>query len=328
MDNIREWISDNLRYILLGLALILVIVLAVFGIRMIGRIANGGTPTTKPAPTEVQTDASSDVIVETEPTQPASTEPLTKDDAKVLTAMQAYYNARTNGDTETLRKLNPSITEKELADLKGSYVEGYNSITTYSRAGLTAGSYVVYVCFDGKVRDIDTQVPSLVAFYLMSDESGSLYIADTKDDTQVQAFLKESRETAEVQQLISTVQQSLESARNSDPALDEFMETQNKGQSDDGSGEPESEAEQGESSEIVAIDNCNVRTEPNTDSDENIIGSLYTGDTAAKTGETDDGWTIIEFNGETAYVSSDYVATPEEAQAQQGANDFAPGGGE
>lgn len=332
MNNIREWISDNLRYILLGLALILVLAVAVFGIRAISNIANGGSSSNGSAPkqTEAQTaaptDAPSDVIVETEAEQNTAAQPLTKDDAKVLTTMQAYYNARVNGDTETLRKLDPSMTDLELAKLKNSYVEGYNNITTYSRPGLTEGSYVAYVCYDGKVRDIDTMVPSLIAFYLMSDESGSLYIVDTEGDAQVEAFLNQSQQTEDVQQLISSVQQNLQSARGSDPALNEFMEEQEKNQQGGGS-EPESETEAGESSEVVAIDNCNIRTEPNTDSDENIIGSLYVGDTATKTGETDDGWTIIDFNGETAYVSSDYVTTPEEAQQMLEADYFAPGDG-
>lgn len=323
MNNIREWISDNLRYILLGLALILVLVIAVIGIRAISNIANGRSPIAAPVQTEAQTNAPSNVIVETETTEPAAANSLTKDDAKVLTTMQAYYNARTNKDTETLRKLDPSMTELEEKRLASSYVESYNNITTYSKAGLTDGSYVVYVCYDGKVRDIDTMVPSLFAFYLMTDENGSLYIAKTNGDAQIEAFLEESRQTQEVQQLINSVQQSLQEARNADPALEQFMAQQESSQN---GGQAEQQTENGgggEQSQIVAIDSCNVRSEPNTDTSDNIIGSLEPGDTAVKTGDTGDGWTIIDYDGTTAYVSSDYVTAAEDAQ--QGGDDAASG---
>lgn len=36
----------------------------------------------------------------------------------------------------------------------------------------------------------------------------------------------------------------------------------------------------------------------------------------------------IDYNGETAYVSSEFVASPEEAQAQEEASYYAPGAAE
>ena len=35
LDNFREWLSDNLRYILLGLAILIVLVILFFGIKAI-----------------------------------------------------------------------------------------------------------------------------------------------------------------------------------------------------------------------------------------------------------------------------------------------------
>ena len=35
MDNFREWLSDNLRYILLGLAVILLLIIAFFAIKLV-----------------------------------------------------------------------------------------------------------------------------------------------------------------------------------------------------------------------------------------------------------------------------------------------------
>ena len=44
MDNFREWISDNIRYILLGLAGILVLVIVIFAARWIKDTVGGKDP--------------------------------------------------------------------------------------------------------------------------------------------------------------------------------------------------------------------------------------------------------------------------------------------
>ena len=42
LDNFREWLSDNLRYILLGLAILAVLLILFFGGRAIFRALNSG----------------------------------------------------------------------------------------------------------------------------------------------------------------------------------------------------------------------------------------------------------------------------------------------
>ena len=51
LDNFREWLSDNLRYILLGLAILAVLLILFFGGRAIFRALNSG-----PAQEEQQTE--------------------------------------------------------------------------------------------------------------------------------------------------------------------------------------------------------------------------------------------------------------------------------
>lgn len=319
MDNIREWISDNLRYILLGLALILVLAIAVIGIRAISNIAAGKSPVVDLQQTETESETTKDVIVETD-AQPASTGTLQENDGRVLTVMTSYYSARTNGDTETLKKLDPSLTDQELTELTDGYVEKYEDIRTYSLQGRAAGEYVVYVCYNGKVVNIDTRVPSLTQFYLKSDEEGSLYIYDYDGDTDTEAYLEETRKTSEVQDLIASVKQECDEAENSDPALKEFMSQY--GSTQEGATGQSSDGENS-GNEMVAIDECNIRTEPNTECE--VLAVLYIGETVTKTGETDDGWTVIDYNGQTAYIKSEFLSAAEDAQAADEADYFAPG---
>lgn len=328
MDGIKEWISDNLRYILLGVAIVLVLVVAVLGVRTISNFAKGNGGTQKEPQTEAATTANTDVIVETENQNPSAGK-LVQNDAKVLTMMTAYYTARTNKDTETLKKLDPSIdTAQEQANLDSSYVESYSNIKTYSAAGPQQGSCVVYVCYDGKVKDINTLVPSLTQFYLKSDESGNYYIADPTGDTQAEQFIEEMRKSTEVQQLIDTVAKNCESAENSDPVLKDFMSKYGNSQEEKTPAETNGSTDQnkGEGTEMVAIEPCNIRGEANTEAE--IVGSLFVGDTIIKTGETDDGWTMVDLDGQTAYIKSELLATPEEAEAQKEADYFAPSAAE
>ena len=303
MDDIREWISDNLRYILLGVALIVVIILAVTGIRAISHLGKGGSSSPK-TETETETSASTDTIVDGDA---ASTSTLIQNDADVLTVMTSYYAAKTNKDLETLKKLDPSIDEtEEKANLDSSYVESYSNIKTYSKQGPTEDSCVVYVCYDGKVQNIDTLVPSLTQFYLKKDAEGSYVITDPTGDQAAESFIEETRKSTEVQNLIDTVNKQCEDAKNSDPVLKEFMSKY--GNSQDGEAETETEAQSEEPTEMIANDSCNVRSEPNTESDDNVIGGLYMGDTVTKIGETDDGWTEIDYNGQEAYVKSEFLS--------------------
>ena len=51
----------------------------------------------------------------------------------------------------------------------------------------------------------------------------------------------------------------------------------------------------------------NVRKGPSTDSDR--IGKLDPGVTVNYTGDYDDSWAIIQYNGQEAYVSKEYLTT-------------------
>ena len=307
MDDIREWISDNLRYILLGVALILVIILAVTGIRAISHLGKGSSSAKNE--TETETSASTDTIVD----GAASTGTLVQNDADVLTVMTSYYTAKTNKDLDTLKKLDPSLDEtEEKANLDSSYVESYSNIKTYSKQGPTDDSCVVYVCYDGKVQNIDTLVPSLTQFYLKKDADGSYVITDPTGDQAAENFIEETRKSTDVQNLIDTVNKQCEDAKNSDPVLKEFMSKY--GNSQDGEAETETEAQSEGPTEMVANDSCNVRTEPSTDSDDNVIGGLAVGDTVTKISETDDGWTEIDFYGQNAYVKSEFLSSADAAE--------------
>ena len=72
MDDFREWVSDNLRYMLLGLAIIIMLVLLFFGIRFLTSVF-GGSGEQKNVQEQQQEDPV--VIVDPETTEEPTAEP-------------------------------------------------------------------------------------------------------------------------------------------------------------------------------------------------------------------------------------------------------------
>ena len=68
MDDFREWLSDNLRYIMLGVGIILVLVLIFFGIRFISNLVG-----TDVKDSEIQTEQDVDAVTETPTPTPEET---------------------------------------------------------------------------------------------------------------------------------------------------------------------------------------------------------------------------------------------------------------
>ncbi len=319
MGNFMEWLSDNLRYFILVILLGVVLAGGFFGIRAIRSIGSGNSDTTKETQakmTESSTEADSDVIVS------ESNKGLVQNDAKVLTVMTSYYTAKTNKDIETLVKLDPSINQaQEIENLENTYVEGYSNIKTYSKNGPEEGCCVVYVCYDGKVRDINTLVPSLVQFFLRTDDQGNYYISDPEGDPAATEFVEETKKSPEAQKLINQVNTAYEQAKASDPVLKEFMDKYSGQNSSDKEEKDGKEKEEPDSKDkvdskrqwMIANDTCNVRAEANTDSD--VIGALMYGQDIEAIGKSG-GWYKIDYNGTEAYVSQDFLSTEEEFNSE------------
>lgn len=64
---------------------------------------------------------------------------------------------------------------------------------------------------------------------------------------------------------------------------------------------------------VYATGDVNIRTGPGTDYEK--VGVLAVGESAHRTGVTDTDWSRIEWEGDTCYVSSNYVSTEEPAPA-------------
>ncbi|MCM1253543.1 MAG: glycoside hydrolase family 25 [Clostridium sp.] len=59
--------------------------------------------------------------------------------------------------------------------------------------------------------------------------------------------------------------------------------------------------------QVTAKMETNLRTEPSTASDDTIVGKLYNGETLTRIAVGDNGWSQLDYNGQTVYAVSSYL---------------------
>lgn len=301
MDDFREWLSDNLRYILLGLAIILVIVLAFFAVKLVSGLGK----TEKPVQTESQQKA---VDLETEDqsgSESETSEALVQNDPAILETVQKYYTAVGNKDIETLKQIVETLDEKDQQAIENNdVIESYNNISVYSKNGPVEGSYVVYAYYEGKLAGFETAVPSLMGLYLCTREDGSLYVADWDSDESVTAFIEKQKSEPDVKALIDRVDQACKDAEDSDPELKAYMDSLEVPETE--SVIPQGNEAGVEVNKLVqAKEACNIRSDSREDAD--IVGSLSEGETITRLRKLDNGWSEVRLSDGFGYVRSDLL---------------------
>ena len=313
-DDFREWLSDNLRYILLGLAVILVIIILFCIVRLVTSGSRKGPANEQPGQTNTKVESVTENEGSDEPANqaPTSTESLSRNDAAILTLVQKYYDAVAAKDVATLSQIvspwNDSVQESILAN---DVIEKYNNITTYSKQGLDAGAYVVYVYFEGKVADYETLVPSLSRLYVTTSDGGDLVISyGSSLDSDVADYINTVSADDDVRALREDVNRQYEEALASDPDLKAFIDTLDTGSADENAAEEETEEEQPATpTEMTAIAGLNIRETPSTSA--NILGSVANGTNVTILEDAGDGWVKIHYTAGgsdvTGYVRLEYL---------------------
>ena len=325
LDDFREWLSDNLRYILLGLAIILILIIAFCVVRLVTGSSGSPSSNTETADNVKVTEAALENTQQEsagaeendtqEETAAQGTSSLTKDDAAILTLVKKYYEAAAAKDIATLETIcDPWNEEVKESILQNNVIQSYDNISTYSKKGPVENSFVVYTYYEGKIANIDTEVPSLTMLYLTANEDGNLVVSDRKASQEVADYIASVSSDADVQALIADVNKKCEEAKASDPALKEFMdslddESANEGNTS-GDGDDTSSNDTSSSGEMIcAAASLNIRQEPNTTSA--IMGVLTQGDTVTKLQDAEDGWCQISYNAGSytieGYVKSEYL---------------------
>ena len=300
MDDFREWLSDNLRYFMLGGAILIIVVVLFSGIRACSGSNKGNSGAEQKTTSEDQGNVPSSPISEGESDEKKEdANPMETADADVTALITSYYQALGEKDIATLKTLEDDFTpsdESKVTNLK-DYIEGYEVGDVYTKKGMTDDSYVVYACFSYICQGVETKAPALTQFYVYKNSEGNWVINNgALQDSEISAYMEKQLSDSDVSALIKKVQNELDQAQQSDPSLEEFL---------NGLGEEavvSTEAEDG--TMLTASEECNVRAEASTDAD--ILGVISAGDQVQKTG-TDGEWVQIDYDGQTGYIRGDLL---------------------
>lgn len=295
MDDFREWLSDNLRYILLGLAVILLLIIAFFAIKLIRGI--GSPKTSEPetqAVTETVTETAKDDTTENKLVKEAA-------DSELLQLVTQYYTAIAAQDYDTLQSISESFTDEDKKKVENaSAIESYNNITVYSKKGLTDGTYIIYAYCDAKITGIETMAPRLEELYALTNADGKLVIGDTDSSQELQDYVLKMQTDADVQALVKDVNNLLDTAMQKDTDLASYVEAQKNNQNTDntstGDGNADGDTASGDTTTMQATTGVNVRAEASADSA--INGSLYAGMQVEVLENLDNGWSHIRYTAD------------------------------
>lgn len=302
LDDFREWVSDNLRYILLVLAAILLVVIAFFAIRLVSSL---GAPKEKKAETEqVSTEAETERSSEKQ-----ASVSLTSNDPDLLNLMTKYYTALASDDTATLAAICENVEVANDEKKENAGIESYSNIKTYSRSGMTDGTYIVYIYFDAKITGIETLAPKLSQHYVVTDVEGNLMVSDRNSSQELNDFVEQAATSADVQALIQDVNSLLAERQEQDEDLKNLVVSASGPQSDggDGGGDEGSGTGTSSSGTMLVTEAINVRSEASASS--TLLGTLYQGTEVSVVENLDSGWSHIQYTTGDGVAMDGYVMT-------------------
>ena len=314
LDNFREWLSDNLRYVLLGLAIVLVIIIGFCIFRLIGgsssKKPSSGKETTASAASQ-EDQKSTEMTGTVDLSAPSAGESLTVNDEPLLDLAKKYYSAVTAEDEATLATIvepwNDTVKE-DIFSLNDKF-KSFDKITTYSKDGPVDDSWLVYVYCECSVDGVDTGIPTLLnPLLVITADSSDLKVSS--DRSEYADFINESNTSEDIQALINEVNSRYEQLKGANSQVKNYS----SGGSGSSGGEESTEAAGSNTNtsygKAAATDNVNIRSEASTNGA--VLGTLYPGQEVSIVSSEGD-WTHISFKdpatGSTidGYVKSEYL---------------------
>ncbi|MCR4891323.1 MAG: SH3 domain-containing protein [Lachnospiraceae bacterium] len=319
-----SFFSGRRQYLAIGvLFVILVIVLVVFS------IFRGGSSSKEDTAAKATGDE-----IGTEPLEVPEDAKLEKNAHEdVNEFFNRYYKAMAAGDVDTMIEMGNVMDEddKTRTKAKANFYEDYRNMSCFTKPGPEKNSYVVFVYYEIKVKNIDTLAPGLTTYYLCTAADGSLYLKDLSLLPQnMRDYIGAITNQEDVQNLLTTVQELYDTNTKADPTLAAFMSNVKERIEMAAAEERANTGEGGEAAATTAVSEVqvkttkavNIRSGPSQDTEK--IASAAAGDTFVRISEEGE-WSKIRYNDGEAYIKSEFLSTAEgdtvvsgEVQSQNG----------
>jgi hypothetical protein len=140
--------------------------------------------------------------------------------------IKAFYK----NPSEINKDIIAGSSEKEKKEIINSIlkkregIEEFKNISSYFRTGLDENSYIVFITYDMKFKNINTLAPGMSVLYILQNEEENYEIVDNIDDDAINDYIIELTGENEIKELIDTVNAKLKDALDSDKDLKTFVE--------------------------------------------------------------------------------------------------------
>lgn len=342
-NNWKEILTRDKVYLaIIAVLLIIIIVLA-------QKLASAKPQ--EPKQTEVSTEENVQKEPEVQAEEPEEPENNLEENshASIDRLVGKYCEYIANGDVEALEEIVDVLSdeEKEKIQNRAAFIEAFENVTCYTKNGPIEDSYIVFVCYDMKLINIETSAPDIICLYVGpkgADGHEGRRIHYGSIDESMQEYVAELEKDPEVQALYDDVSTRYQQAQESDETLAAFIqkisgqvseeepeqteeetEEENSEEPEEGGeeGVPEeaseeggeaqeeesSEEEQGEATaqnrETRVTETVNIRSEASTESDR--VALAYQGDPITQIESYDNGWSKVEYKGQTGYVKTEFL---------------------
>ena len=263
--------------------------------------------------------------------------PLEKDAVPGINEFfETYYEATMCGDTETMSNMvyYMDATEKLRAAETSKYTES-STIEVYTKTGPNEGTYIAFVSTELKFYDYDKPLPGLNTFYVCTREDGSFYINEDYEPSESERrYMREVMLQDDVIDLNNKTAVAYNDMLAENSTLVDFLSDltieieKNVGetlaraegteQTDSREGDAEEDAQETDTpnvsgtptsetvvTEVKTTDVVNIRTSDSETADK--LGKAAIGDTFKLLEERGNGWSKVEYNGEEAFIKSNYL---------------------
>ena len=124
-------------------------------------------------------------------------------------------------DEQMIKAVKDYYTEKK-ADTE--FVEMYDHFKIYTKSGKYKDTYVAFVRYDMKIKDIYTEVPGLGTLYVKKDSQGNYQITQQVKKKEIREYINRIAEHEDVQALMNQTHESYQKAVSSDALLKEALD--------------------------------------------------------------------------------------------------------
>lgn len=330
-------IRENHKIAIAVLIFVVLVVVVIVVSSLIGKRTNN-----KEAAAVIETESSTEAETLVVPDEPL------KEDAypEINSVVKKYYQAMADGDIDTLGSIMTGLDEKDEIKIvkKSEYVEGYPTVTCYTKPGPQEDSYIVYAYYEVKLKDYESLTPGMNALYLCKDDAGSYYInGETQDDRTI-AYCEMISAQDDVVDLVNTVQVKYNELKSTDVELSEFLaelpdiltaavgeelarreaEADAAVEATETEEETEAQTEADDTQETVTktvrtTDVVNVRSSDSSTADK--VGKAQAGDEFTLLEEKGNGWSKILFEGEEAFIKTEFLEVVSEEAVENSENE-------